>query len=294
VLLEEGLVLLIGAVDPGRVAHPETAAFTSSATTFRSVIMGLMLGTAGGGRDGAVTAVATVADRPDLVEPAVELTRDLLPEYNNHGDIMNEYWPRLTEELPEFQFHLLGDDEEILARARSIPVHWDGTAEGLPQGIDGAIARGFDEREPNALCALLVAVPHAVQRRGVSASALVAMSDLARRHGFGSLIAPVRPSAKERYPLAPIERYATWRRPDGSPFDPWMRVHERLGASVLKPEPQSLRITSTVSDWEDWTGMAFPESGRYWFPGGLATLSIGRSQDRGRYFEPNVWMHHRL
>lgn len=239
-------------------------------------------------------AVATVADRPDLVEPAWQCTRDLMPEYNNHGDILNEYWPRLTEELPEYQFHLLGDDEQILARARSIPVRWDGTTAGLPQGIDGALTRGFAERQPNVLCALLVAVPRVVQRQGVSASALVAMSDIARRHGFGSLIAPVRPSAKERYPLVPVERYATWRRPDGMLFDPWMRVHERLGAIVLKPEQRSLRITSTVTDWEDWTGIAFPESGDHWFPRGLATVSIDRSHDRGRYFEPNVWMHHRL
>jgi hypothetical protein len=250
--------------------------------------------TTGAGRDGDLPSVATVADRPDLVEPAWQCTRDLMPEYNNHGDVLNEYWPRLTEELPEYQFHLLGEDEQILARARSIPLRWDGTVDGLPQGIDGAIARGFDERQPNVLCALLVAVPRVAQRRGVSASALVAMSDLARRHGFGALIAPVRPSAKERYPLAPIERYAMWRRPDGSLFDPWMRVHERLGAGVLKPEARSLRITSTVSNWQDWTGLAFPESGAYWFPGGLAPVSIDCSQDRGRYFEPNVWMYHRL
>ena len=51
--------------------------------------------------------------------------------------------------------------------------------------------------------------------------------------------APFRPSWKERYPLVPIERYAAWRRADGLLFDPWMRVHERLGASVLKAEPVS-------------------------------------------------------
>ena len=64
-----------------------------------------MVATSGVGRDGAVPAVATVADRPDLVEPAWQCTRDLMPEYNNHGDVLNEYWPRLTEELPQYQFH---------------------------------------------------------------------------------------------------------------------------------------------------------------------------------------------
>jgi len=253
-----------------------------------------MVASGSAAEEGAASTAVTVADRPDLIEKAWLCTKDLMPEYNNHGDILDEYWPRLTEELPEFQFHLLGDDAQILARARSIPLHWDGTVEGLPSGIDGALARGFDGREPNVLCALLVAVPRAVQQRGMSVNALVAMSDIARRHGFGSLIAPVRPSAKERYPLVPIEQYATWRRSDGSLFDPWMRVHERLGATVLRPEERSLQITSTVADWESWTGLAFPEDGDYWFPGGLATVAIDRSADRGRYFEPNVWMHHRL
>jgi hypothetical protein len=122
----------------------------------------------------------------------------------------------------------------------------------------------------------------------------MAMTEIARAHGFQSLIAPVRPSAKERYPLVPIERYATWRHTDESLFDPWMRTHERLGATVVKPEPRSLNITSTVGDWEAWTGLTFPESGDYWFPGGPATVTIDRDQDEGRYFEPNVWMHHRV
>jgi hypothetical protein len=236
----------------------------------------------------------TVAERPDLVEPAWEATRDGLPEYNGHGDVLNRYWGRLTEERSEFQFHLVGEGDEILARARSIPVSWDGTLDGLPHGIDGAIARGFDEGGASVLCALVIQVPRAVQGRGLSALAVQAMSDIARRHGLEALIAPVRPSWKERYPLVPIERYASWRRGDGLLLDPWMRVHERLGAAVLKPEPHSLRITGTVAEWEEWTGMVFPESGEYWFPRGLATVSIDSDEDRGRYWEPNVLMRHAL
>ena len=41
-------------------------------------------------------------------------------------------------------------------------------------------------------------------------------------------------------------------------------------------------------------GQTFPDSGDYWFPGGLATVHIDREQDRGSYWEPNVWMHHTL
>ncbi len=61
---------------------------------------------------------------------------------------------------------------------------------------------------------------------------------------------------------------------------------------MLKPEPQSLRITGTVDEWEGWTELAFPESGVYVFPQGLATLAVDREADAGRYWEPNVWMRH--
>jgi hypothetical protein len=236
--------------------------------------------------------LVTVAEGPDLVERAWERTSDTLPEYNSHGDVLNAYWGRLTEERAEFQFHLVGEGDEILARARSIPMRWDGTVEDLPAGIDGAIARGFDEAGANTLCAMIVMIPSDLQGRGVSALAVEAMRTIAQRHGLGALIAPVRPSWKERYPLVPIERYAAWRRADGRLFDPWMRVHERLGATIQKPEPHSLRITGTVAEWEQWTGMAFPESGDYWFPAGLTTVAISHETDSGRYWEPNVWMHH--
>jgi hypothetical protein len=67
-----------------------------------------------------------------------------------------------------------------------------------------------------------------------------------------------------------------------------------MGGEVLAPEPQSLRITGTLAEWEEWTGMAFPESGPYVFPYGLAPLEVDREADEGRYWEPNVWVLHRV
>ena len=232
----------------------------------------------------------TVAERPELAEPAWEATKDAFPEYNNHGDVLNAYWSGLTAERPEFQFHLVGGDDTILARARSVPVRWDGTLDDLPAGIDGAIARGFDEGGANVLCALVIMIPRSVRGGGVSAEALRTMVAIARSHGLQSLIAPVRPTWKERYPLTPIERYSAWRRADGLLFDPWLRTHERLGARVLRAEPESLRITGSVGEWEEWTGISFPEDGEYVFPGALATLRV--VDGVGSYWEPNVWMEH--
>ena len=94
--------------------------------------------------------VATAAERPDLLLPAWERTRDTMPEYNNHGDVLNAYWSGLTEKFPEFQFHLVDDDEQTLARARCVPVRWDGTLEDLPAGIDGAEAEEHNAKDRRA------------------------------------------------------------------------------------------------------------------------------------------------
>jgi hypothetical protein len=99
---------------------------------------------------------------------------------------------------------------------------------------------------------------------------------------------------KERYPLTSIERYARWVRPDGRAFDPWIRVHLRLGGSILAPAPQSMRIIGTVTEWESWTDLAYPETGDYVFPHGLATLYVDRDADLGSYWEPNVWIVHEV
>lgn len=93
------------------------------------------------------------------------------------------------------------------------------------------------------MCALTAEIAPRHRNRRPASVILEQMSALARSARLGSLIAPVRPNWKERYPLTPIERYVTWIRPDGSPFDPWIRVHVRLGGTIGPALPHSMRIT---------------------------------------------------
>lgn len=238
----------------------------------------------------------TAAERPDLWERGIE-SADVWPEYNLHGDVLNRFWPHLDEELAAFQFVLYDDQADaVVAEGHTGPLWWDGDDATLPPGIDAALEQVFARAragEPvNTLCALAAETPRTGRARGMAEQLLGAMSELARRHGLTRVVAPVRPSTKHLYPHTPIERYVTWRREDGQLLDPWMRVHERLGARVSTPLPESLRITGTVAEWESWTKHAFPESGTYVFPEGLAPLEVDREADRGAYWEPNVWMIH--
>lgn len=250
--------------------------------------------------DGPSSSLAayTWAERPDLADRAEWLTAEVWSECDLHGDVRAS-WDRLRDEFPDFQFVVMDERaDEVVAEGHTIPCAWDGTTEGLPAGFDGALEDGFRLRgagePPTALSALAIEMTPSRQGGGLSTRMLRTMFALGAAHGLPDLIGPVRPSWKQHYPLTPIERYARWRRPDGLPFDPWMRVHARVGGEELRPEPRSLQITGTVAEWEQWTGLTFPESGEYVFPRGLAPLSIDCAADRGRYFEPNVWVRHRL
>ena len=147
-------------------------------------------------------------------------------------------------------------------------------------------------RPPTAASALLALVPQAHRGRGLSSVVLNAMKSVAAEHGLRALIAPVRPTLKDRYPLTPMERYVRWERDGGLPLDPWLRVHRRLGAEFLKVAPRSMVIEGTISEWEEWTGMRFPESDAYVVPGALQPVVMDLGRDLGSYDEPNVWMRH--
>jgi GNAT superfamily N-acetyltransferase len=239
----------------------------------------------------------TAADRPDLDQRASELTASEFPEYNRHGEVMNRYWSRLWDVFDDLQFVLYDDEsDEVLGEGHTITFRWDGTADGLPDGIDGLLEDGFALEaagsEPNALSALSLVIVPGKQGGGLSRVMIDAMRSIARDRGLEHLLAPVRPTWKARYPLVPIERYATWTRADGLAFDPWIRLHQRVGGKILRPDARSLAINGSVADWEQWTGLEFPETGEYVFPEGLATVHIDRDADRGAYWEPNVWMRH--
>ena len=238
------------------------------------------------------------SERPELWKGIGDLSAEVWPEYNLHGQTLNHYWDQLYDVFPEWQFVLYDPQgQTVLAEGHTIPVAWDGTDQGLGPGIDATLAAGFGLRaaggQPTAVCALAAEIPPRHQGRRLSGMLLQGMAGLGRDAGLDHLIAPVRPSRKDRYPTIPVDRYARWTRPDGSPFDPWIRVHTQLGARIGPAIPHSLHITGTVAEWEDWAAMAFPETGSYVVPAALDLVEIDREQDRGSYAETNLWMRHR-
>ena len=244
--------------------------------------------------------LVTAHERPDLVTEMRRLGGSPWPEFLDHDAVVDEHWGFVYEQAPDYQFALIDEQSDSLAVVGScIPIRWDGNPDTLPdRGIDAvledAVACRREGAAPTAASALMIVVSPERLGQGISGGAIRAMAEVVGRHGHADLVAPVRPTLKHRYPLISMERYMHWRRDDGLPFDPWIRAHERVGGEILRPAPAAMRVAGTVSEWEQWTGLAMPQSGEYVIPGGLVPVSVDRERDLGVYVEPACWVRHRV
>ena len=239
----------------------------------------------------------SLAEMPDREDDFDELAEAGWPRFMRQHDELGcgEHWPDLFTTWADYQLIVM-EGLETLAVGHTVPISWDGTPEDLPESMAAILARADQDtklgRKPTALSALAALVAPKHRGKGVSAVLLRAMQSLAAATGTPTLLAPVRPTLKDRYPLTPMERYVTWTLADGGPLDPWIRTHWRLGARTLRVIPRAMVIVGSVASWEEWTGLRMPDSGDYLVPGALQPVRIDREKDEGRYEDPNVWMQH--
>lgn len=238
--------------------------------------------------------------RSDLKQICSDMVKPLWPPFMLEDPVAEEHWGDLYELFPDYQFAIMEKGKDnILASANSIPFHWDNDPYALPdEGWDWVLKQGvMDGRagvKPTVMSAIQVAIPEEYRESGLASMVVEIMREIGARNGCQAMFAPVRPTLKHLYPLVPIDRYMRWEDDEGLPFDPWMRVHARLGAEIIKPCPRAMQIEGTIEDWEKWTDMAFPESGRYVVPEALVPVEIDRENNRGLYIEPNIWMGHAI
>lgn len=239
--------------------------------------------------------IITTSDRPDLEEQGKTALLTGWPEFVLHDQVSVDLIGRAGEYFPQFDVRLLSGGE-VVAGGWAVALRWKGAADNLPEGYDGALISAIADHEngvrPDTLCAMAVAVRHDRRGAGLGGQVLSALRTRGVLAGLDRMIAPVRPALKSRYPLAAMTDFARWARGDGTHIDPWIRTHQRLGATILRPAPRSMVVTGTIAEWQDWAGMAFPETGRYVVPGALDLVAIDTGRDQGSYAETNLWMRH--
>jgi hypothetical protein len=236
----------------------------------------------------------TLEQKPNYAELVGELSQEAWPEFLLHGDSTN--WGMLFDKFSNFQILICDPSGDLMAFGHAVPFVWNGSPEDLPETIFEIISRACEAQDngqaPNTVSALAAIVSNNYRRWGLSTQLIQQMKVLASKTECDALIAPVRPTLKERYPLISMESYIRWKDPNGEPFDPWLRVHSRLGEEIMKVAQCTLKVEGSVSDWKGWTSMVFPDSGEYIVRGALQPVLIDRELDYGCYKDPNVWMRH--
>lgn len=243
------------------------------------------------------TTVETMGARERPDDQMDQLFGDGWPAFITADQVVKEYIGTVRDLFADLELVLLDVDDIPVAAGWAVPLCWSGDPRHLPSGYTDTLVRaveGHNKGEsPDTLVVMAAQVHPGRRGQGLAGEFLTAMRSLADQQGWARVIAPVRPTLKSRYPLTPIEQFASWTRRDGLPLDPWLRTHQRLGAKIIANAPTSQTMTGTVGQWEEWAGMRFPGSGTYVIPDGLSTLQIDVDNDRGVYVEPNVWLQHR-
>ena len=235
--------------------------------------------------------VYSLSEKMELINKLNEINQKIWPEFMLHWEC--SAWAHLFSTFADHQI-LLTRDENILAYGFTIPIYWDKELVSIPDNLKTLIENGVEIKnkgiKANILLALAAVVSPKNKGEGLSYEIVKSMKELGIEKKYNSLIIPVRPTLKSKYPLIPIDNYAYWKNEDGFAFDPWLKVHDKLGGKIFKTAEISMIITGKVKEWEKWTNLKIPESGKYIIEGALNPLEVNYERDIGTYYDPCIWI----
>ncbi|SFF99750.1 hypothetical protein SAMN05421678_103248 [Actinopolymorpha cephalotaxi] len=245
---------------------------------------------------GVTIEISTVAERPEFAHPAYET--GWWPEFMRHNHVADAYYWRAGEEFRRTCV-VATEGQQAIAYGVAVPLTLGGKdRETLPDGgWEKATVWAFHDAAnpdavPDSACALDISVAGSLRGQGVSGLMLRALRMAVRDAGLFQLVAPVRPTWKDREPRTPMTAYAARVRSDGLPYDPWLRTHVRAGGQVVGVAPASWAVHGSLRQWREWTGLPFDRTGDVDVRGALVPVHVDLDGDQAVYVEPNVWVRH--
>ena len=198
------------------------------------------------------------AERPELLERRAEL-----------GDTWTSSWTTTplrpaagiasTRSYPDSSSGCVDDDDRLIAESNAVAIPF-GPGE-LPDARLGCGARvafagetresGLRDRDHDRSRPARPAAQQGDARRDAKGSQ--------RPRPRGSR-GTCRPSLKHtiRWPRSSVISSGAART---AALDPWLRVHEDAGAKLIRVAPESMRISGSRAEWEDWTKLGLPGHG---------------------------------
>jgi len=172
---------------------------------------------------------------------------------------------RVRDYFPHLDVMLVDESDKPVATGWGVPISWLGDVADLPSSFADVLRRAIEVHDSgldaNTFVICGAVVDPGRKGSGTATELIRALSSTGQAMGMTRILVPLRPTRKHLYPLFSIEDYASWVRDDGLPFDPWLRLHVRMGARVISLAREAQTMTGTIQDWEEWTGISLPVSG---------------------------------
>jgi hypothetical protein len=242
-------------------------------------------------------SVASLAERPDLVDAFWDV-EGIWPVFMQQDPVGAVYYGQMPTVFPQYQHVMLDADGHVVARVNAVPFAWHGVDNLPARGWDAILETAFAEHArgiaPTAVSLIEARVAKSHLGRGLSGPLIASIRSRVKNLGHEHLVGPVRPTAKALEPTVPMTEYVQRTRPDGLPYDPWLRVHVRLGGTIGAVCPLAMTIPGTLAQWREWTGLPFDRSGPLELEFALTPVHVWVEHDHAVYVEPNVWVHHHL
>lgn len=131
-------------------------------------------------------------------------------------------------------------EAELVAHGLTARIAWNGDPGTLPRGWQGVVRTCHEQRTTSdapadTLVGLFIKVEDNVRQQGWAGQVAEAMKSLARRAGLPRLIIPLRLPTRytQEHAAVPFDEFALRRREDGQYADHWVRLHVRLGATII-------------------------------------------------------------
>lgn len=240
--------------------------------------------------------IRTQDESPDLKKAACSIEQAAWNDlgFLNYTRPHYELYSELLEDYADYQLCLVDEERGYpVAVANCVPLSCSGLDDLPPEGWDWLVETAGRHRRGhalNTLGALAISVPAVYRAKGYARIMIRALVEMAEKRGYCGLVAPVRPSAKSRYPRVSIDEYITWTDNEGRTYDPWLRSHLSSGGKLIGPCCRSMVVNEHLGFWENWTRTTFAKSGDYELAGTLVPVHIDVDRQCGRYEEPNVWV----
>ena len=152
--------------------------------------------------------------------------------------------PNMFEHIPLYTIVLIdrsptSQHGQLITHGMMTSILWNNSSDDLPQGWQGAVRKSYEDAikqvKKDTAVGLYIRVEKEFKQQGWSEIIINTMKKFSVEQAYHSLIIPLRLPQRfeEQYAKIPYQKFITLKREDGQYMDHWLRLHTRLGGSII-------------------------------------------------------------